>query len=80
MNHSRAGIDRCAVCEARALYRHQTYANGAHGPRLLDKLGRLFHPTKMDVFVCAECGHISLFADAEARKALKESFAWKEVK
>ena len=68
------------MCEARALYRRTMNANGGYGPRLLQGLGRLFRPAKLEVLVCAECGHMLLFADAEARQAVKERFGWERLK
>ena len=79
MVHSRPGIDHCTLCESRALYHRTTGANGGYGPRLLNGLGSLFRPAKMEVYMCSDCGHTLFFADEEARQAVKERFAWKRV-
>ena len=79
MTNSRTAVDRCTACESKAVYHCTAGANGAYGPALLRGLGRLFRPAKMEVYMCTDCGHMQFFADAEARKAVKERFAWKRV-
>lgn len=79
MTQSRSGIDRCTVCESPAIYRRTTWANGGYGPRLLNGLGSLLRPAKLEVYMCADCGHTLFFADEESRKAVEERFAWKRV-
>ena len=49
------------------------------GIPLLLGLGRFFRFAKLDVVVCADCGHILMFADDEARSKLRDSESWKRV-
>ena len=79
MTRSISGLKCCPLCAATTLYRRTVNANGGYGPRLLQGLGRLFRPAKLEVNVCAKCGHMLLFADAEPRKALEERFGWERV-
>ncbi len=68
----------CPQCHATASY--QTFSpSGGWGFNLLPALGGLVS-AEIDVFVCAECGLIRLFASRDARKKLAESSWWNKVR
>ncbi|MFT5049727.1 MAG: DNA-directed RNA polymerase subunit RPC12/RpoP [Chlamydiales bacterium] len=80
MVDSKSDMRRCPSCNGGEVYSRKTNANGGYGPRLLPGLGRLFKPAKMDVYVCADCGHMAFFADAEARGRVSDTFHWRRQK
>ncbi len=80
MNPSRTDLKQCQACGAQAVYQRKTDANGGYGPRLLRGLGRFFSPAKVEVYLCAECGYMRLFADAETRARVKETLGWRRLK
>jgi len=69
----------CTACGGKEVYTTKTNANGGYGPALLSGLGRFLDPAKMDVHVCADCGHIELFADGDTRQRLRGSGRWRKA-
>ena len=73
MDHSKTRGETCTACEAREVHHRRVSANGGYGPRLLEGLGRLFKPAKLDVYLCAACGHVEFFADEATRERVRET-------
>src|SRR5262245_51819712 len=64
----------CPACGAQAVYcREGVSSGGGEQMYLLRGLGGFLYFAKMDVHVCAACGHIRLFASEDARRHLPES-------
>lgn len=76
----KASKSECVVCGATEAYVTRTGANGGYGPALLPGLGRLFSPAKFDLRVCASCGHVAFFADAEMRRRMQASGKWTKAR
>ena len=72
----------CPVCGSNEIYQYKDYfpnPGGAGGETLLPGLGSLFQAGEICPSVCHSCGHVRVFASAEARKKLKTSKHWKLV-
>jgi len=47
---------------------------------LLPGLGRFLKSAEMDVYLCAECGHLQFFADEQARQRVRDTYSWRRLK
>lgn len=72
----------CPVCGSDAIYQYKSFfpsPGSAGGETLLPGLGGLLSGTGIRPAVCADCGHIRLFADEAARAKLRTSKHWSPV-
>lgn len=67
----------CTNCGGDRLFTSKISTSG-YMP-LLFGLGRFFSFAKLNVVVCADCGHLLMFADDDARSKLRDSQYWKRV-
>jgi DNA-directed RNA polymerase subunit RPC12/RpoP len=71
----------CPACGSKELYEYKKFFQygGQMGEELLPKIApvRFLSVAKIRPTVCAECGHIALFASEDARKKLGKSEHWK---
>ena len=74
-------MKRCPVCGSKELYEcTKYYRYSGCGEEVLPKLApSFFSGAKIRPTVCAECGHIGLFASEAARRKAKESEHWKPI-
>lgn len=75
-----ANAGKCLNCDGRNQYENETAANGGYGPLLLQGLRRsVFTNPRMRVIVCADCGHMQMFASNAAMEQLAASARWTRV-
>ena len=74
-------MKRCPVCGSKELYEcTKYYRYSGCGEEVLPKLApNFFSGAKIRPTVCAECGHIGLFASEAARRKATESEHWKRI-
>ena len=74
-------MKRCTACGSKEIYectKHYRYSGC--GEEVLPKLApSFFSDVKIRPTVCAECGHIGLFASQDARTKAKASKHWSPV-
>jgi DNA-directed RNA polymerase subunit RPC12/RpoP len=73
MNNVR--VSRCPHCGSGELYVRRVSTNG-YMP-LLKGLGEFLGFAKLDVVVCADCGHCSFFAAPAARAKIRDADGWR---
>ena len=75
-------MKRCPVCGSQEIYEcKKHYRYSGCGEEILPKLAPgLFSDAKIRPTVCAECGHIGLFASEAARTKAKESEHWRPLR
>lgn len=76
---SSAKVNECTACGGKDIYVRKVNANGGYGPFLLRGLGAFFRPAKMNIYICASCGHMEYYADREAVGRLKGS-SWTRLR
>ena len=74
-------MKRCPVCGSKELYEcKKFYRYSGCGEAVLPNLApNLFSGAKIRPTVCAECGHIGLFASQDARAKAKRSEHWRPI-
>src|SRR5687768_10453851 len=73
MNNVR--VARCPHCGSGELYVRRVSTNG-YMP-ILKGLGEFLRFAKLDVVLCADCGHCSFFAAPAARAKVRDANGWR---
>ena len=75
-------MKRCPACGSKEIYECKKYYRySGCGEEILPKLSaNFFSGAKIRPTVCAECGHIGLFASEAARTKAKESEHWRPLR
>jgi transcriptional regulator with XRE-family HTH domain len=72
----------CPVCGSKEIYQYEqdfSDPSAPGGATLLPGLGGVLSAARIRPAVCHSCGHVRIFASAEARKKLKTAKHWKPV-
>lgn len=73
-------ISPCPNCGSSEVYLSTAgQSGGGYAPNYLRGLGRFLHIAKLYSAVCESCGLTRFFAEAEARKRLRDSHLWRKV-
>lgn len=71
----------CSVCQSDDIYEHEgDFQFTGIDSELLPGLGKNFlSSAKIRPTICANCGHIQIFASEEVRVRMKDSKKWKKI-
>lgn len=71
----------CPACGGKDLYVtiKTISGGGGYAPDLLPDLHRWFKPGSFRVVLCADCGLHRMFAEPEARQAVRSSKKWQRL-
>lgn len=74
-------VSPCPTCESSNLYTSEkaVSSGGGYAPNYLPGLGPALRSARLDIIVCADCGHMRYFASEEARAKLSQSSKWRRV-
>jgi DNA-binding XRE family transcriptional regulator len=81
LNYKEIQMKPCSICKSDDIYEHKGdfEFTGLSG-ELLPNLGKnMLSSTKIRPTVCANCGHVQVFASQDARTKMKNSTKWKKV-
>ena len=70
---------KCINCDGQSLYTTMAASSGPYGPVLLPGLGGWLRTVKFHVVLCEGCGHVSFFADDEARANVHSKSKWRQI-
>ena len=69
----------CVTCGGRELFATTTEASGPLGPDLLPGIGSILRGARLELVVCASCGHLELGLPEKSRKELAGSKKWRRL-
>jgi transcriptional regulator with XRE-family HTH domain len=81
LNYEEIQMKPCSVCQSDDVYEHnEDFEFTGLGGELLPSLGNNFLSfAKIRPTICANCGHVQIFASQEVRNKMKSSKQWKKL-
>jgi DNA-binding XRE family transcriptional regulator len=80
LNYEEIQMKPCSICQSDDIYEHnKDFEFTGLSSELLPNLGKNFISTaKIRPTVCANCGHVQIFASPEVRSKMRNSKDWKK--
>ena len=81
LNYEEIQMKPCSICQSDDIYKHEgEFEFTGLSMELLPNLGAsLFSTAKICPTICANCGHVQIFASQEVRTKMKNSKHWKKI-